>query len=67
MRVGGTMNRFLDVNGVLDADVARLAETDRRFASLLLAEREVTSLAGRLLIVVDSSEQPPASTRPPNG
>lgn len=67
VRVGGTMNRFLDVNGVLDADVARLAETDRRFASLLLAEREVTPLAGRLLIVVDSSEQPLASTSPPNG
>jgi hypothetical protein len=55
VRVSGAMNRFLDVNGVLDADVARIAETDRRFAALLLAERRVTPLAGRSLIVVDGS------------
>lgn len=55
VRVGAAMNRFLDVNGVLDADVARLAEADRRFASLLLAERTPTLLAGRALIVVDST------------
>lgn len=55
VRVGTAMNRFLDVNGVLDADVARLADIDRRFDALLLPERNVTPIAGRTLIVVDSS------------
>lgn len=60
VRVPSAMNRFLDLNGVLDADHERAAQAgDRRFAATLHPERVPTTLAGRALIVVDSA-QPPA-------
>ncbi len=49
------MNVFLDRNGVLDYETGRAAETDRRFAALL-GQQQRTSLAGTLMVVVDSSE-----------
>lgn len=63
VRIGGAMNRFLDVNGVLDADIERLAGTDRSAAALLPPERRPTPLAGRLLIVVDSDAAAPPPAR----
>lgn len=62
VRIPATMNRFLDVYGVLDADIARAAIDDPRFAALLLAERTPTPLAGRALIVLDSQQAPLPST-----
>lgn len=54
VRIGGAMNRFLDRNGVLDAELERIAPGDARTAALLPPDRAPTPIAGRLLIVVDS-------------
>ncbi|MBL6458168.1 hypothetical protein JMJ55_22780 [Belnapia sp. T6] len=56
VRIPAAMNRFLDRHGVLDADQERAAASDGRFRALLLPDREPTPLAGRALVVVDSSE-----------
>jgi lipoprotein-anchoring transpeptidase ErfK/SrfK len=55
IRVPASMNRFLDLHGVLDADHERLAGNDAGIRALLLPERDPTALAGNALIVVDSS------------
>jgi hypothetical protein len=55
VRVPDAMNRFLDRRGILDADYERAAQTDRRFAALLAPDRTATSLAGDMLVVIDSS------------
>lgn len=54
IRVSTAMNRFLDIHGVLDADYERAAATDPRVAAVLRPERTPTSLAGTLLIVIES-------------
>ena len=68
VRLSSTMNRFLDRYGVLDADYERVAATDGRYANLLSPTRTPTKLAGRLLIVIDTSlppETPPTvASRP---
>jgi hypothetical protein len=56
VRVPATMNRFLDVHGVLDADYERAARDDRRFQAILRSDREPTPLAGNAMVVVDSSQ-----------
>jgi hypothetical protein len=56
VRIPATMNRFLDMHGVLDADYERAAQDDVRLRSILLPERQPTPLAGDALVVVDSSE-----------
>jgi hypothetical protein len=56
VRIPATMNRFLDVHGVLDADYERAAHVDARVASILLKERQPTPLAGDALVVIDSSQ-----------
>jgi hypothetical protein len=56
VRIPATMNRFLDVHGVLDADYERAARDDARFRAILPAQREPTALAGNALVVVDSSQ-----------
>ena len=56
IRVPASMNRFLDVHGVLDADYEQAAGYDDRLAAVLLPERKPTVLAGDTLVVVDSSE-----------
>jgi hypothetical protein len=58
VRVPAAMNRFLDRRGILDADYERAAQTDRRFAALLLPDRTPTPLAGNMLVVIDSSAPP---------
>ncbi|HVY15349.1 MAG TPA: hypothetical protein VHB27_08980 [Rhodopila sp.] len=55
IRVPASMNRFLDFHGILDADYERAAAQDARLAEILLPDRRPTELAGRLLVVVDSS------------
>jgi hypothetical protein len=60
VRIPDAMNRFLDRHGILDADYARAAPLDRRFAALLLPDRAPTPLAGDMLVVIDSADQ----TRP---
>lgn len=56
IRIPATMNRFLDIHGVLDADYEQAArEEDPEFAAVLLPDRQPTPLAGTLLVVVDSS------------
>lgn len=54
IRIGAAMNRFLDANGILDADLEARAAGDPRVAALLLPDRRPSLIAGRLLIVVDS-------------
>ena len=56
VRVPATMNRFLDVHGVIDVDYERAAQEDPRFRSILLPDREPTPLAGNAMVVVDSSQ-----------
>ncbi|HTI82461.1 MAG TPA: hypothetical protein VL614_18570 [Acetobacteraceae bacterium] len=56
VRIPATMNRFLDRHGVLDADYERDAPNDPRLASVLLADRDPTPLAGDAMIVVDSAQ-----------
>ena len=55
IRIPATMNRFLDIHGVLDADYERAALDDPRYRRVLLPERRPTPLAGDALVVVDSS------------
>jgi hypothetical protein len=55
VRTPATMNRFLDMHGVLDLDYERSADQDPRLRSVLLPERQPTPLAGEALIVVDSA------------
>jgi hypothetical protein len=57
VRIPDAMNRFLDRYGILDADYERAAQLDRRFAALLLPDRNPTPLAGNLLVVIDSADQ----------
>jgi hypothetical protein len=56
VRIPATMNRFLDLHGVLDADYERALRLDDRLGGILLRERQPTSLAGDALVVVDSSQ-----------
>ena len=65
IRMPGTLNRFLDLHGVLDSEYERAAQTDIRFRALLLPDREPSSLAGNTLIVVDTGPHPPAPTALP--
>jgi hypothetical protein len=55
VRIPATMNRFLDLYGVLDADYERAARDDVGVRSVLLPEREPSPLAGNVMIVVNSS------------
>ncbi len=57
IRIPASMNWFLDVHGVLDADYERAARDDDRLSAVLLPERNPTTLAGNALVVVDSSER----------
>ncbi len=70
VRIPTAFNRFMDLHGVLDADYERAAVTDIRYRALLLVEREPTLIAGRLMIVIDSSlpiDTPPTqASRPPD-
>jgi hypothetical protein len=56
VRIPATMNRLLDVHGVLDADYERAASDDTRIRAVLLPARQPTPLAGNALVVVDSSQ-----------
>ena len=53
VRIPAAMNRFLDMHGVLDADYEQAARDDVRLASVLLPQRQPTSLAGDALVVVE--------------
>ncbi len=70
VRLSSSMNRFLDRRGVLDADYERAAATDIRYSTLLSPQRTPTRLAGRLLIVIDTSrpasDPPTSASRPPD-
>lgn len=56
VRVAAAMNRFLDRRAALDADYLRAAAAgERRFAALLPRDGQPSSLAGRAMVVVDSS------------
>jgi len=61
IRIPAAMNRFLDLNGILDVDLERAAKTDARFHAVLDPWRHPTPLAGDKLVVVDSSEPDPPS------
>ncbi len=69
VRISSSMNKFIDRHGVLDADYEAEAAQTASLRALLAADRTPTKLAGRLLVVVDSSlpmDTPPtAALRPP--
>lgn len=55
VRIPAAMNRFLDHNGVLDADYNATARTDPRIAAVLPPDQQPTLLAGDALVIIDSS------------
>jgi hypothetical protein len=55
IRVPGPMNVFLDRNGILDVDYEAAAKADPRYAAVLRPDRTPTSLAGNMLVIVDST------------
>lgn len=61
IRIAAAMSRFLDLQGVLDADHERAAVTDKRIAYVLDTERTPTPLAGNTLIVIDTSPNVPVA------
>lgn len=65
IRIPATLNRLLDVRGVLDADYQRLMEEGRQFW-VLDEEREPVADPGRYLVVVDTqrTQRPAWSPRP---
>jgi hypothetical protein len=54
IHVSTSMNRFLDVHGVLDRDYEMLARYDPAYGAALLPDRDPSLLAGDKLVVVDS-------------
>jgi hypothetical protein len=56
VRIPTAMDRFLDEHGVLDRDYEKAAQSNTRFADLLLPDRTPTPLAGNALVIIDSSE-----------
>lgn len=56
VRVSAAMNRFLDRHGVLDADYEKAAAEDRAYAAVLRSDRAPSPLAGRTLVIIDSSK-----------
>jgi hypothetical protein len=70
VRVSSAMNRFLDRNGVLDADYERTAVTDIRYRALLGGAHTPSPVAGRLLVVIDTGlplDAPPTAASRPAG
>ncbi|KAA5612216.1 L,D-transpeptidase [Rhodovastum atsumiense] len=55
IRIPAVLNRFLDRHGVIDAEIETAAQSDPRFAALLLPGRIPTPIAGNTVVVVDSS------------
>lgn len=55
IRIPAALNRFIDKYGVIDADYEAAAKTDRRYGGVLRNDRTPSSLAGRAIIVFDSS------------
>ena len=55
VRIPASMNRFLDLYGVLDAAYEHAAAGNPRVEAILLPEQTPTSLAGQLLVIIDSS------------
>ena len=55
VRVPAAMNLFLDRHGVLDGDYEHAAQADTRYRALLRPGRVASPLAGRILVIVDSS------------
>jgi hypothetical protein len=68
VRISAAMNQFLDKHGVLDADYEQAALRDVRYNALLRSDRTPSLLAGRLLVVIDTTlpkDTPPtAQSRP---
>lgn len=57
-RIPAVMNLFLDWHGVLDADYENAARDDIRHRAVLRPGRAASPLAGRILLVADSSATP---------
>jgi hypothetical protein len=55
IRISAAMNEFLDRYGVLDADYETAAAVDPSYNAVLRPDRTPTSLAGRILVIIDSS------------
>lgn len=55
VRISAAMNTFLDKYGVLDADYEAAAADDPSYEAVLRPDRTPTALAGRMLVIIDSS------------
>jgi len=56
VRIPTTLNRFLDLHGVLDADYEHAALTDARFRCLLSPDRTPSPFADNMMVVIDSRD-----------
>lgn len=56
VRISAAMNRFLDRHGVLDADYEKAALEHPAYAAVLRSDRDPSPLAGRTLVIIDSSK-----------
>jgi hypothetical protein len=65
IRIPATLNRLIDIYGLLDADYARAQQAGRSLW-VLAPDRQATSWPGRYLVIVDSQrdERPPWSPLP---
>ncbi|HEV3105834.1 MAG TPA: L,D-transpeptidase [Trinickia sp.] len=67
VRIPGSLNRFFDYHGILDADYEALADAGNPVPALHPG-RSVTPWAGRYLVVIDSGiTRRPAWSPPPRG
>ena len=57
VRISAHMNRFIDHYGIIDVLYEQAAKQNKRFEAILSRNRQVTPIAGDLLVVVDSSEK----------
>jgi hypothetical protein len=64
IRIPSKFNSWLDHEGLIDAKLADIAQTDRRFAALLPKGIKPSPLAGSILVVVDTSDPGAAPSDP---
>ena len=56
IRIPSKFDSFLDLHGLIDAQLQEAAKTERRFAALLPKDATPTPLAGQIVVVVDTSD-----------
>ncbi|WP_068171886.1 L,D-transpeptidase [Neokomagataea thailandica] len=54
IRIPAALNQIMDHDGLIDALYEQAASSDKRFAALLLKDRAPLSIAGDVIVVIDS-------------